>query len=72
MHFNGIFGINMGNKMGINMGNNFLGVHIGNVFELLVSKKVRVACRGGLRRKIIVKNDLMTCESAFFAKNVIF
>ena len=59
----------MGNKMGINMGNIFLGINIGNVFfinirhifELLVSKQIRVTCRGGLRPKILVKNDLLKC-----------
>ena len=78
--FNGIFGINMANKMGINMGNHFLGINIGNMFfgliwetfsSFLVSRQVRVACRGGLRRKILVKNDLLQIECAFFDKNVL-
>ena len=29
--FNGIFGIHMGNEMGINMGNDFWGIKIGNI-----------------------------------------
>ena len=54
------------------MGNIFWGRIWETLFECLVSKKVRGACRGGLRREILVKNDLINFESACFAKNDIF
>ena len=34
--------------------------------------KYAVACRGGLRREILVKNDILIFESAFFVENEIF
>ena len=67
----GILGINMGNKMGINMGNNLLGINMGNIFwgfiwQTFVGKnnmgrnfQVCLLVCGGLRRKILVENDLL-------------
>ena len=68
----------MGNEMGINMGNIFLGLiqetflRINIFLSFLSQNKYAVACRGGLRRKILVKNDLLKFRKCILANNYIF
>ena len=39
--------------------NIFVGINIGNIFSAVGLTQIRVACRGGLRREILLENDLL-------------